>query len=126
MPSFSKRSLENLNTCDPRLRAVFLDVVQTFDCTIIEGHRDEAAQEEAAQDEAAQEEAWRGPFFPNRAGVPTTPAFGSAGTGRRAPNFARIARDGGILPMFLWDSFRGGFAGAGVVRRFGTCLEPPE
>ena len=46
MPSFSQKSLEKLNTCDPRLQKVFNEVIKHYDCTILEGHRDEATQNE--------------------------------------------------------------------------------
>ena len=44
MPAFSTRSMSRLYTCDVRLCNVFDKVVRTFDCTIIEGHRDEERQ----------------------------------------------------------------------------------
>jgi peptidoglycan L-alanyl-D-glutamate endopeptidase CwlK len=47
MPQFGKASLEKLNTCDPRLIKVFLEVVKHYDCMIIEGHRNQAAQHAA-------------------------------------------------------------------------------
>lgn len=47
MPSFSKRSLDNLATCDPRLRKVAEEAIKTFDFTVIEGHRGQAAQNRA-------------------------------------------------------------------------------
>lgn len=47
MPSFGKRSLTALATCDPRLVAVAKDAIQTFDFTVLEGHRGQAAQEAA-------------------------------------------------------------------------------
>ena len=39
MPSFSKKSASILETCHPKLQQVFNEVVKTFDCTIISGHR---------------------------------------------------------------------------------------
>lgn len=39
MNKFSKRSLEQLSTCDQRLQDLFTKVLQEMDCTIIEGHR---------------------------------------------------------------------------------------
>ncbi len=39
MPKFSKRSMEHLNTCDPRLVKLFLMVVTVIDCTVFTGHR---------------------------------------------------------------------------------------
>lgn len=47
MPSFGKASQEKLATCDPRLQKVFNEVIRHFDCTVIEGHRGEAAQNKA-------------------------------------------------------------------------------
>lgn len=47
MPSFGKASQEKLATCDPRLQKVFNEVIKHFDCTVIEGHRGEAAQNKA-------------------------------------------------------------------------------
>lgn len=47
MPSFSKRSIDNLATCDERLRRVAHEAIKTFDFTVIEGHRGKAAQERA-------------------------------------------------------------------------------
>lgn len=47
MPAYSASSKAKLETCDPRLQAVFNRVIKFFDCTIIEGHRGEAAQNAA-------------------------------------------------------------------------------
>lgn len=47
MPAFSDRSRERLNTCDERLQRLFNEVVKHFDCTILEGYRDEEKQEKA-------------------------------------------------------------------------------
>lgn len=47
MPTFSKESSNKLRTCDPRLQQLFQEVVKFYDCTIIEGHRGEAAQNAA-------------------------------------------------------------------------------
>ena len=49
MPHFGKKSLERLKTCDKKLQKVFSRVVQTFDCTILEGHRGKGKQNEAFQ-----------------------------------------------------------------------------
>ena len=46
MPEFSQRSIDRLHTCDPRLVHLFEVVVSHFDCTVLEGHRDQATQEE--------------------------------------------------------------------------------
>ena len=44
MPTFSDLSLQRLSTCDARLQKLFNDVIQARDCSILVGHRDEAAQ----------------------------------------------------------------------------------
>ena len=44
MPVFGVKSLSELRTCDPRLIAVFEEVVKHFDCTVLEGHRGEELQ----------------------------------------------------------------------------------
>ncbi len=44
MPIFSIRSIEILQTCDPRLQRIFKQVVLTFDCTVVSGHRTEGEQ----------------------------------------------------------------------------------
>lgn len=49
MPSFSRRSLARLETCDPDLQRLFLRVVKTWDCTILEGHRGRVAQDAAVR-----------------------------------------------------------------------------
>ena len=45
MPKFSAISRERLESCDPRLQAVFNEVVKYFDCAILEGHRGQALQD---------------------------------------------------------------------------------
>jgi len=44
MPSFSETSLSKLATCDSRLQRVFKEVVEHFDCSILEGHRNRERQ----------------------------------------------------------------------------------
>lgn len=44
MPQFGKRSRDNLSTCHPDLQLLFNEVIKHIDCTILEGHRDEATQ----------------------------------------------------------------------------------
>lgn len=44
MPSFSKKSLHQLSTCDPRWKDILKRVVRYYDCTVIQGHRGEAEQ----------------------------------------------------------------------------------
>lgn len=45
MPRFSTESFSKLATCHPDLQALFYEVIKYFDCTILEGYRDQAAQE---------------------------------------------------------------------------------
>lgn len=47
MPSFSKRSLNNLAQCDPRLQKVAHEAIQYFDFTVICGHRGQEEQDKA-------------------------------------------------------------------------------
>ena len=47
MPNFSARSLERLRTCHEDLQRLFLAVIEEYDCTILEGHRGQAAQDKA-------------------------------------------------------------------------------
>ena len=47
MPEFSERSLRLLSTADERLQRLFLEVVKTYDCTVLCGHRGKEEQEEA-------------------------------------------------------------------------------
>jgi len=54
MPSFSSSSKARLSTCHPDLQKLFKEVVKTYDCTIICGHRSEADQEKAFKDKVSQ------------------------------------------------------------------------
>lgn len=45
MPKFSQESFSKLSTCHIDLRTIFFEVIKYFDCTILEGYRDEADQE---------------------------------------------------------------------------------
>ncbi len=45
MPKFSKTSKTRLSTCASDLQRLFNAVVKTYDCTILEGHRDPKRQE---------------------------------------------------------------------------------
>lgn len=47
MAAFSRQSRARLASCHPDLERLFLAVVAHFDCSVLIGHRDEAAQEEA-------------------------------------------------------------------------------
>ncbi len=44
MPNFSKSSQATLNTCHPDLIKLMEVVIEHYDCTIIEGHRDKERQ----------------------------------------------------------------------------------
>lgn len=44
MPTFGVASRSQLATCHPDLQRLFLDVVEAWDCTVIEGKRTEAQQ----------------------------------------------------------------------------------
>lgn len=46
MPSFSRKSQDNLSTCDIRLQQIFNEVVLYKDCTILEGYRGPERQEQ--------------------------------------------------------------------------------
>jgi peptidoglycan L-alanyl-D-glutamate endopeptidase CwlK len=45
MPKFSQESFSKLSTCHPDLQCLFYEVIKNFDCTIIEGYRNQADQE---------------------------------------------------------------------------------
>jgi len=47
MPSFGRRSNENLNSCHEDIQKVFREVVKHVDCTVMCGHRNEADQNRA-------------------------------------------------------------------------------
>lgn len=44
MARFGRRSTERLDTCDPLLRKLFGEVVKSYDCIILDGHRDRQTQ----------------------------------------------------------------------------------
>lgn len=47
MPKFSQKSFSKLSTCHHDLQVLFFEVIKSFDCTIIEGYRNEEDQEKA-------------------------------------------------------------------------------
>jgi hypothetical protein len=49
MPAFSPISAGRLATCDPDLQRLFNRVVQEWDCTVLVGYRDKAAQDTAVE-----------------------------------------------------------------------------
>jgi len=44
MPRYSRSSLNNISTCHARLQKVFSKIIQDFDNTILQGHRNEQDQ----------------------------------------------------------------------------------
>ena len=46
MPSFGKKSREQLATCDERLQKVFNEVIKFVDCSVLEGHRGQERQDQ--------------------------------------------------------------------------------
>ena len=54
MPKFSEKSVAKLATCDPLLQRVFHEVIQNFDCTILEGHRDKDRQNQMVEEGKSQ------------------------------------------------------------------------
>lgn len=49
MPQFSERSMTALQTCHADIQTIFNEVIQHFDCIILQGHRGEAEQNKAYQ-----------------------------------------------------------------------------
>ena len=47
MPGFSRSSKSKLLTCHPQLQALFNEVISTYDCKILCGHRGEKKQTKA-------------------------------------------------------------------------------
>ncbi len=54
MPSFSQRSLQNLNQCHPILVKVAQEAIKTYDFTVVCGYRNEEAQEKAYREGASK------------------------------------------------------------------------
>lgn len=53
MPKFGKRSKKELATAHPDLQRLFNEVIKTFDCAVICGHRSRADQEKAVKSGAS-------------------------------------------------------------------------
>lgn len=47
MPKFSQESFSKLSTCHIDLQAIFFEVIKSFDCSVIIGHRGEDEQHKA-------------------------------------------------------------------------------
>ncbi len=45
MPKFSPESFSKLSTCHIDLQTLFYEVIKSFDCEILEGHRNQADQD---------------------------------------------------------------------------------
>ena len=56
MPSFGKTSLERLGTCHSDLQTLFNEVIKTFDCIVLEGHRGQEAQDKAFREGKSQKQ----------------------------------------------------------------------
>lgn len=54
MPSFGQKSATNLATCDPKIIAIFEEVVKKFDCSVIFGHRGQELQDKFFHDGTSQ------------------------------------------------------------------------
>ena len=54
MPKFSEKSLAFLNTCDPKLQDIFLEIIEYFDISILCGERNEKEQTDAYNSRASQ------------------------------------------------------------------------
>lgn len=54
MPRFSPESFSKLSTCHPDLQALFYEVIKTFDCLIMEGHRCKEDQDLAVSEHRSQ------------------------------------------------------------------------
>lgn len=46
MPKFSQESFSKLSTCHYDLQVLFFEVIKYFDCTILQGYRDEKDQDD--------------------------------------------------------------------------------
>ena len=47
MPKFSQESFSKLTTCHPDLQALCYEVIKYYDCTVLQGYRNEVDQEKA-------------------------------------------------------------------------------
>lgn len=69
MPTFSKRSLQRLFTCDQQLQDLFLEVIKERDCTIVCGYRGPEDQEQAFREGKSKAHFGQSAhnFFPSKA-----------------------------------------------------------
>lgn len=54
MPKFSQESFSKLSTCHSDLQALFYEVIKYYDCTILQGYRNQEEQEKAFEDGRTQ------------------------------------------------------------------------
>ncbi len=54
MPIFNDASFSKLSTCHIDLQRIFFEVIKTFNCTVLEGHRGQEAQDKAFADGKTQ------------------------------------------------------------------------
>ena len=46
MPGYSQKSLKQLYGCHPQLQLLFFEIIKHYDCTVLEGYRNEMRQDE--------------------------------------------------------------------------------
>jgi len=56
MPSFGKRSLRRLATCDQRLQDICHEAIEVLDFTVLEGHRNKEGQTKAFNEGKSQKQ----------------------------------------------------------------------
>ena len=54
MPRFSRKSNLKLGTCHPKLQRLFREVIKTYDCTVVWGHRGKEDQNKVYDDGNSQ------------------------------------------------------------------------
>ena len=50
MPTFGKKSKEELSTCKKELQEIFNEVIKTVDCSVLEGYRGQVEQDKAYEE----------------------------------------------------------------------------
>lgn len=56
MPKFSKESIEQLDTCQPDLQILFIEVIKHWDCKVIYGYRNKEEQDKAFAEGKSQKQ----------------------------------------------------------------------
>jgi len=54
MPKFSQESFSKLSTCHEDLQVLFFEVIKSFDCMVLEGHRNQVEQDLAFEEKRSQ------------------------------------------------------------------------